>query len=165
MSIGFRFDEVMTGSYSITSKFFPSAEILSLPFGQRLMEFNITWGPDDIVDWINPKSPNFMKQKFYGTITLAGICKNCPCEGTLTLSYHKGELEYDMVFEDNGLKFGYVGKKTDIRPWNLQVTHTTCKGNIVLKNLFKGLEIAESVVHFRLSTLGDFLKSFRFVRT
>ena len=161
MSLGFRIDETMTGHHTFDSDF----KLIDPYFPRRklFMEYHITWGPDDILKWLNPLGDEFMTQPLKGYITVEGLCKNCPCEGTLTLAYHRGEICYDIRFEYNGRRFHYVGKKTNIRPWNLLISHTTCRGTTTLKTLFRDWEISRSTVNFKLSSLWDFVKSFRFV--
>lgn len=161
MSLGFRLDETMTGFHEFDPGF--GLQGRSYPSGKRFMEFVITWGPDDVVKWLNPFDPDFMTQPLKGHITIEGLCEKCPCEGTLTLAYHKGEICYDIRFEHDRMMYHYVGKKTNIRPWNLPISHTTCHGKTVLKTLFRDWDLSKSTVYFKFSTMWKFLTSFRFV--
>jgi hypothetical protein len=132
-----------------------------MKYEPQFMEFYITWGPRDIKKWLNPFGKDFMKQSLKGYITIEGLCRNLPCEGTLTLDYHKGEICYDISFVSYGQTYNYVGKKTNIRPWNLLVSHTTCYGTTFLKRSAGAAKLSHSTLFFNFSTLADFLKSFR----
>jgi len=153
MSLGFRMDEVMTGTHRFGDDAFSD---------NHFMEFRVTWGPDDLKHWLNPFGNGFMKQSLSGTITVGGLCENRPCEGQLCLEYHKGRIKYEFVFYVDGVEYLFVGEKAGIRPWNLHVSHTTCYG--VLTEYKSGRLVSESVTHFRFATLPAFLSSFRFVR-
>ena len=76
---GFRMDEVMSGEH----RFEPG-------FGEpdpRPMEFRITWGPDNLREYLNWRSDRFMTQALSGTVTISGLCEDAPCKGTLELRY------------------------------------------------------------------------------
>lgn len=161
MTIGFRFNEVMTGYHKFDRVYSMTGDNISTD--KQFMEFEIIWGPDDILKWLNPFGEEFMKQPLRGHITIEGLCEKCPCEGTLTLAYHRGEICYDINFFHNHRVYRYIGKKTNIRPWNLPFSHTICRGRTILKTYFRDWEVSESVVYFKLSTLWKFLKSFRVI--
>lgn len=154
MTLGFRMDEVMTGTHRFGD------DAIS---ANHFMEFRVTWGPDDVRSWINPFSRGFMKQPLSGVVTVGGLCENRPCEGELSLEYHKGRIRYEFFFIVDGVYYTFVGEKIGIRPWNLHDSHTTCYG--ALTETESGQLVSESVTHFRLATLPAFLKSFRFVRS
>lgn len=160
MSLGFRFDETMTGFHVFDPGYSVTGE--ELPAGKRFMEFKITWGPDNILKWLNPLGEGFMTQPLEGYMTIEGLCDRCPCKGTLTLAYHRGEICYDITFEHDDRLYRYIGKKTNIRPWNLPISHTTCRGTTTLKTIFRDWEVSESIVYFKFSTMWKFLTSFRF---
>jgi hypothetical protein len=157
--IGFRMEEVMTGRH----KFVGAKK-------ENFMEFRIRWGPDDIIEWINPLGENFLFQQLEGDILVDYLNKiPVPCKGTLFLNYPKGYLEYQIRFQINYKKYLYVGRKTNLRPWNLHKTHTTCYGKIYrIRGDIEGVHdrelISSSILYFRLHTLPAFLKSFKFVR-
>ena len=146
--------ETLTG----THKFLGNKE-------EKFIEFNITWGPDNIWEWLNPFSENFMTQKLEGTIFAEGIGGPVNCEGILSLKYHKGYIEYEIYFEHNCRKYIYKGRKKNLRPWNLHITHTTCYGEIwrVFGGEWKDL-LSQSIMHFKLEAISSFVRSFRFVR-
>ena len=154
--IGFKIREVMSGYHRFSGSWDDN-------FGTEpyFMEFDITWGPKNIKTWLNPSDKNFMKQPLDGYITIDGLCRNCPCDGTLTLAYHKGEICYEIGFILNGQLYTYVGKKTNIRPWNLPISHTTCNGTTILRTSWGDRVVSNSTLFFNFSTLPDFLKSFR----
>ena len=154
--LGFKIDETMIGDHKF--------EFGSFKERPNFMQFSITWGPKNILKWLNPFDDDFMTQPLKGTITIEGLCEEAPCEGTLALAYHEGRIRYDIYFSVNGTKFEYVGEKRDIRPWNLHRTHTTCYGNLYARTVFGTTLVSKSTTHFRLGTLPKFLKSFRFVR-
>ena len=137
MKVGFKMDEVMTGFHRFDEDFDLITDGKSLSKEELFMEFKITWGPNDILKWINPLSRDFMTQPLKGTITIQGLCEDCPCDGTLALSYHKGELCYNIRFIHNKRIYRYVGKKINIRPWNLPISHTTCYGTTKVRTMFK----------------------------
>jgi len=148
--LGFRIDETMTGFHEFKN----SNE-------KKFMEFVITWGPDNILKWLNPFGSGFLKQELEGHITIDGLCKEWPCYGELTLAYYKGEICYKIYFIYNGKEYCYIGKKKHIKLWNLLISHTTCYGN--LKQIQPFDNISKSIVYFNFSTMWEFLSSFRFV--
>jgi len=157
---GFRFDEVMTGWHIFEPGFGPDTE--KAVDVKRFMEFSVTWGPDNMMKWLNPFG-EFMTQPLHGVITIDGLCENVQCKGTLELAYHKGLIRYTIVFEHNGVRYKYVGEKVNIRPWNLHITHTTCFGTLTMRTFYGDVIVSKSITFFRLRTLPTFLKSFRIV--
>jgi len=142
--VGFKFDEVMSGTHKFESQ-----------NEEFEMEFRVRWGPTDIIKW----AENKFTCPLEGVITIGKMCKNVPCKGTISLHYWKGILKYDMWFTHCDVIYHYVGEKRNIRPWNLHKTHTTCYG--VLTRAWNREVISKSVTHFRLKTLPAFLASFR----
>jgi len=149
--IGFRMDEVMSGIHTFVGK------TADWPFS-----FRITWGPSDILNWLNPFGGSFLTQPLHGRITVGGLCEDVYCMGNLYLEYWKGQIRYEIFFRHRGHSYKYEGSKIDIRPWNLHRTHTTCYG--ILRNVTTGEEISRSVVYFKLNTMLKFLSSFRLRR-
>ncbi len=150
--LGFRMDEVMSG----THRFEPGAG----PPGEHPIEFRVTWGPDHITTWVNPRQEEFLRQPLEGRITVGGLCSNVPCRGTLALDYFRGNrIVYTFDFAVDGLEYRFVGEKVNIKPWNLPVSHTTCYGVLTEKETSK--LVSKSVTHFRLNTALDFVLSFR----
>jgi hypothetical protein len=152
MRFGFRMDEVMSG----THVFEPGCG----PAGRLPMSFTVTWGPDDVLRWVDPRSGDFLTQTLEGTVTVGGLCEDAPCKGRLELRYFDEHmLRYTFEFEVGGVRYRYLGEKVNIQAWNLPVSHTTCYG--VLTEAETGRLISRSVTHFRLSAIPAFLGSLR----
>lgn len=150
--VGFRMDEVMSGEHV----FEPGCG----PQGRHPMSFAVTWGPDDLRTWGDPRSGEFLTQDLEGTVTVGGLCGETPCRGRLELRYFdEHALRYTFEFDAAGRRYRYVGEKVNIRPWNLPVSHTTCYG--VLTEAHSGRLISRSVTHFRFRTIPAFLASLR----
>ena len=150
--IGFRMDEVMSG----VQEFEPGCG----PPGQRAMEFRLTWGPDSLLDWVQPSSGKFLWQEAKGEISVDGLCLKVPCRGSLSLRYFdEHRLVYSLDFEASGKRYRYVGEKVNIWPWNLLTSHTTCFGRIIEPD--SGKLVSTGVAHFRFNTVPDFAASFR----
>jgi len=160
--LGFRFDETMSGWHILGSNLNLSDD--GLDNFKQPMEFKVTWGPDNIFEWLNPFSGKFMKQPLFGNITIEGLGRDIPCKGDLELAYHKGMIRYTIFFTHNGTEYIYIGKKRGIKPWNLHKTHTTCYGELTARTVCGSFVVSQSITYFRLKTLPSFLKSFRFVR-
>lgn len=155
--IGFKMDEVMTGTHYFQDR--KTGLIKSdLPFS-----FEITWGPDSVLRWLNPFGKSFLSQPLYGHMFVGEMCDRVYCMGTLYLEYWKGQIRYEIFFRHGGHNYKYEGIKKKIRPWNLHRTHTTCYGKI--RDLSTGSIVSSSVVHFRLNTMPKFLTSFRLKKT
>ncbi|MBI5486518.1 MAG: hypothetical protein HY905_04225 [Deltaproteobacteria bacterium] len=149
---GFRMDEVMSGTHVF--------ETGAGPQGRHEFSFTVTWGPDDLVRWLDPRSGSFLTQDLDGTVTIGGLCEAAPCKGRLELRYFDEHvLRYRFEFEVRGVHYRYVGEKVNIQPWNLPVSHTTCFG--VVTEADTGRLISRSVTHFRLRTVPAFLRSLR----
>jgi hypothetical protein len=150
--LGFKIDEIMSG----THQFVPGCG----PAGRWPLEFAVTWGPHHVTTWLDPRSDHFGLHDLQGTVTVGGLCKDAPCQGTLELSYlsdHK--ITYAFDFDVDGTSYHYVGEKVNIQLWNLPVAHTTCYGT--LTEQVSGRLISRSVTHFRMRTLPGFVLSFR----
>ncbi len=154
MQIGFAIDETMSGSHVFEPGF--GSE------GEHPFEFQVTWGPDDILQWGNPNSGTFLSQPLVGKLTAGGLCRDCHCQGTLTLDYFRShKIIYDFQFSVDGKPYHFIGEKVNIKPWNLAVSHTTCFGTIT--EMDHGKLVSRSVTHFRFRTTPGFLRSLRFV--
>ncbi len=150
---GFATDEVMTGYHRFEPGLGPEGE---LPF-----ELRVTWGPPNVLRWIDPADDEFMRHHLTGTVTVGGWGEHIPCEGTLELLYFtKHLIRYTFTFEYRGARYRYVGEKVNIKMWNLPVSHTTCFGRTT--EVESGKLISTSVTHFRMRTLPAFVLSFRF---
>lgn len=144
-------DEIMTGTHCFTPGFGPE--------GYYSMEFKISWGPEKFFEWANPKGEKFLTQPLEGLITIDGVCKSHPCKGTLELKYFEGNyLQYSIDFAVGGKPFKYIGRKVNIKPWNLPVSHTTCYGKLFDCN---DNLISRSITYFRFRTIPKFLVSLR----
>ncbi len=150
--LGFRIDETMSGVH----EFEPDCG----PPGIHPMEFKVTWGARDLVEWLNPNGDAFMAVELDGTVTIDGLCENTPCSGSLELKYFdEHKIRYNFTFEVDAVEYRYVGEKVNIRPWNLPVSHTTCFGT--LTEVDSGKLVSKSVTHFRMRTVPEFATSLR----
>jgi len=151
--LGFATDEVMTGYH----RFEPGLG----PTGELPIELRLTWGPPNLIEWLDPADDAFMQHQLEGTVTLGGWAEDIPCCGTLELLYFtKHLIRYTFTFDHGGASYRFVGEKVNVKLWNLPVSHTTCFGRIT--DLVTGKLVSTSVTHFRLRTLPAFLGSFRF---
>lgn len=149
--IGFKIDELMTGTHRFTDK----------PGTERPMLFSLTWGSDSLLKFLNPFSRNFLLSQATGFITVDGLVDKAECSGTLHLRYFSGrKIVYELFFQDEkGVNYRYVGEKLNLWPWNLYRTHFTCYGTIT--DLSNGKVISESVVYFPYREIFPFACSFR----
>lgn len=151
--IGFKFDEVMTGEH-----IFCGGQNDGL---KGFMEFRVRWG-GHLSEMLGVLTGSAVLS-LHGRMWVDGIANNEKCRGTLELAYREGRITYTIHFY--GLVYGhgwqpltFTGSKTGIRPWNLHRTHTTCHGQIWMRD---GTVVSESTTHFRLRTMPAFLASFR----
>ena len=152
---GFRMTEVMTGQHEFAHG--------QGPEGERFMEFVVDWGTRDLKAWLDPSNACFMFNELSGVVTIEGLCDNSPCSGSLELLYFtEASIRYTFYFQTYDMLYKYVGQKTNIKPWNLPWSHTTCQG--ILTRLDTGKVVSTSVTHFRLRTIPAFLRSFRFLK-
>jgi len=150
--MGFQMREIMSGTHRFENGAGPN--------GEFPLSFDVVWGTDNIVDWINPKGERFLVNELKGFVSVGGLCEKAEVTGTLELRYFKDfKIRYTFEFDANGKGYVYVGEKVNIKPWNLPVSHTTCFGTIVEKDTNR--LISRSVVFFRYSTIPQFLLSFR----
>ena len=152
--IGFKLDEIMTGSHQFTDgRVNPEKEVPLL--------FHITWGNSSLPRFLNPFSRQFFFNEANGFITVTGLVNKAPCTGTLHLLYFtERKIRYELKFNDpSGKTYLYVGEKRNIWPWNLYRTHVTCYGTIT--DLATNQIISESVVFFPYREILAFLLSFR----
>ncbi|MBI9075046.1 MAG: hypothetical protein JEZ02_06505 [Desulfatibacillum sp.] len=150
--VGFVMDEIMSGDHAFEPGMGPE--------GRRPFEFRVTWGPKNLIKWINPLGKGFMTQPLDGTVTVGGMCTRVPCAGTLELAYFtEGKIRYTFEFVYGGKTYHFVGEKVHIRPWNLPVSHTTCFGTLTEKD--SGKLVSRSLTHFRFRTTPAFIASLR----
>ncbi len=151
--LGFRMDEVMTGSHHFVAG--------AGPDGEHPMGYRITWGTRHLLDYLNPFGSGFMSNFLQGTISVGGLVEDAPCSGTLDLRYfQEAMIRYTIDFKGtDDHPYRYVGEKVDLRPWNLHKTHTTCYGTIT--DLVSGQDISKSIVYFKLDTIPAFMASIR----
>lgn len=150
--LGFEMKEVMSGTHRFEKGCGPEGEF---PF-----EFNVVWGTDNLIEWINPKSDRFLINNLKGFVTIGGLCEMAEVRGRLELRYFtEYKIRYIFEFSANGKTYVFTGEKVNIKPWNLPVSHTTCFGTVVEKDTNK--LISRSVVFFKYSTIPAFLLSFR----
>ena len=142
--MGFKAQETMRGHHEFHDGGGPPGQ---LPF-----EFRCSWGPDRLRDWLNPASDHFMWQELQGEIRAEGLCDWTPMQGTLHLQYAgKRRIRYDFDFEVDGTGYRYVGDKSNLRLWNLAVTHTTCYGTVTERATDR--LVSSGVVLFKLRDL------------
>jgi len=150
--LGFAIDETMSGHH----EFEPG---LGEP-GEHPLEFRVTWGTKDVLDWVNRRGKRLPTQSLDGTISVGGLCENAPCHGSLELMYFdKKKIRYTLSFWVEGTRYRFVGEKVNIRPWNLPVSHTTCYGTLTEADT--GRLVSRSVTHFRMKTVPAFAGSLR----
>ena len=152
--INFTFDEKMTGWHRLLDGRRGS--------DQAFMEFHVRWGgPIKALLGVLTGSAVLPLRGF---MIADGItAPRSQCHGTLELAYREGRITYTIHFHGyvNGhgrQPLTFTGSKTNIRPWNLHKTHTTCRGKIRMRD---GTVVSESTTYFRLRTMPAFLASFR----
>jgi short-subunit dehydrogenase len=153
--VGFQMEELMQGEHEFEEGFGPK--------GKQAMHFKVVWGTDQLLEWLNPFSEEFMLNNLDGTVTIGGLCEDAPCQGTLALQYFTAQkIRYTFDFEVEGEAYQFIGEKRNIYPWNLPYSHTCCFGELRLKE--SNELVSTSITHFKLDTLPAFLKSFQLVR-
>jgi hypothetical protein len=147
---GFKIDEIMAGSHR------PIGRDEDLP-----MHFNITWGHKNLIEYLNPFSPEFLRAEAAGVITIDGLVKKTECTGSLKLLYFtERKIRYELYFADEqGRTYRYLGEKINILPWNLHKSHFTCYGTITERET--GTVISSCVVRFPFRELMTFIRSIR----
>jgi len=152
-SVGFRMEEVMSGEHEFTNS----------DKGKLPMEFKVIWGAENMMDWSNPFSPNFMSNTLHGTVTVGGLCEEAPCYGQLDLRYFSEQkIIYTFKFEVDGQAYEFIGEKRNIYPWNLPYSHTCCFGE--LRKEGEEEVISNSITHFHWDTVPAFIGSFEWVK-
>ena len=150
--MGFRIRETMSGRHEFAPDMGPP--------GRHPFAFHLRWGPDRLTDWLNPLGEQFLWQEVHGEVEVSGLCERTPCSGTLSLDYFRGRrIRYAFDFEVDGVAYRFSGEKSNLRPWNLAVTHTTCFGTLV--ELGSGKLVSTSVTEFKLRDLPRFVCSLR----
>ena len=152
--VGFKLDEIMTGSHAFTDSRMDKEK-------EAPLLFHITWGNPSLFRFFNPFSSRFLFNEARGFITVGGLVNKAPCAGTLRLLYFtERKIRYELKFNDAaGKNYLYVGEKRNIWPWNLYRTHVTCYGTIT--DLETNQIISESVIYFPYRQTPAFLLSFR----
>ena len=154
-NLGFSMDELMQGEHEFKEGFGPA--------GKKKMHFKVNWGTHQLLEWLNPFSEDFMVNDLEGTVTIDGLCEDEPCIGKLELKYFtEQKIRYTFDFEVDEVEYQFIGEKRNIYPWNLPYSHTTCFGELRIKE--SGELVSESITHFRLDTIPDFIKSFQLVK-
>ena len=140
--MGFRASEVMTGWHEFTDG--------AGPPGRHPFAFRVRWGPDSLREWLDPRSATFLWQELAGEVRVGGLCDWTPCEGTLHLQYvPQRRIRYDFDFDVDGCTYRYVGEKTNLRWWNLAVTHTTCYGVVTERGTDRLVSTGTSLFRLR----------------
>ncbi|MCK9596160.1 hypothetical protein M0R19_03180 [Candidatus Pacearchaeota archaeon] len=128
------------------------------------IKLNLTWN-SDLLSFINPIHIGFLRAYVDGTIQIDD--EEFTLFGTLTLKYFEdNSIEYHLFIENFIKKSStkdsecltFIGKKINIKPWNLLFSHTTCFGTLLQNNEL----IADCYLFFNLKDLFPFLKSFKF---
>ncbi len=152
--MGFRIRETMSGHHEFA--------LGQGPAGRHPFAFHIQWGPDRLLDWLNPLGEQFLWQEVQGEVEIGGLCERTPCTGTLSMEYFKLQrIRYTLDFELNSVSYRFIGEKSNIRPWNLATSHTTCFGTLV--ELGSGKLVSTSVTEFRMRDIPRFVASLRWV--
>lgn len=146
--MGFRAREVMRGHHEFVDGMGPGGRF---PF-----VFRATWGPDRLRDWVDPRKPTFLWQELEGSVLAGGLCDWTPCKGTLHLQYWPDRrIRYRFEFDVDGTTYSYLGDKTNLRLWNLVVSHTTC--NHVVTERASGRLVSTGTTLFHLRDLPGLL--------
>ncbi len=150
---GFRIDEVMAGEHAFEPQF-------KKP-GKRPFYFKATWGPKEMLQFLNPMGNDFFINDLKGVVYVDGLTDGeIEINGRLELKYHDGQkIRYLFDFEHDNVEYSFVGEKVNILPWNLHLSHTTCFGE--LRNKTTGELVSKSITHFHWDTLPEFVGSFR----
>jgi len=149
---GFNMEELMIGDHEFTEG--------NGPEGKHPFFFKVIWGPKNLAKWANPFNKKFFTSGIEGEITIGGMAEKVPCKGTFELKYFdEQKIRYTLHFTIEGVDYEYIGEKRNIYPWNLPYSHTTCFGKVT--EVETGRVISESVTHFRLEDIPEFMKSFR----
>lgn len=155
--LGFVAEETMKGTHRFLRDF-PEGNVRAgevLPFF-----FKVRWGHPHLVRFFNPVGGDFMTARLEGHVAAAGLTGEAPLHGTLELRYvQDSSLRYRFEFEAHDRRFFFEGEKRNIRPWNLHITHTLCRGTLV--DLKDGQPLSDVEVRFDLHHLPRFLASFR----
>ena len=150
--LGFNIDETMSGYHEFEPGFGPP--------GEHPLEFRVTWGTRDFLDWVNRRGKRLPTQDLHGVISVGGLCENEPCHGTLELMYFdKKKIRYTLNFWVEGTRYRFIGEKVNIRPWNLPVSHTTCYGTLTEAD--SNRLVSRSVTYFHMKTVPQFAGSLR----
>lgn len=139
---GFRARERMRGHHEFHDGYGPP--------GRHPFVFRASWGPDRLRDWLDPRKPSFLWQTLDGEVLAGGLCDWTPFTGTLHLQYlPQRRIRYDFEFDVNGKVYRYIGDKTNLRLWNLAVTHTTCHGVVTEQATGKLVSTGVTLFHLR----------------
>jgi hypothetical protein len=147
----FAITETMSGRHT------PVASGRDQPFA-----FEVTWGPERVRDWADPRSDRFLWNPLRGRVQAGGLFPWSPCAGSLSLDYARGRIVYTFDAETDTGTVRFHGEKVNIRPWNLAFSHTTCFGT--LTELESQRLLSRVVVRFRLRDLPRFAGSLRWGR-
>ncbi len=150
--LGFSMDELMIGEHEFVENFGPAGKF---PF-----QFKVNWGVDSLAKWSNPFDESFLINNLEGTISIGGLGEEIPCKGKLELKYFEDQkIKYSFNFTVDGKEYEYLGEKSQIYPWNLPYSHTTCFG--VVKEKATNQVISNSITHFQLEDLPEFIRSLK----
>jgi len=148
---GFHVHEILDGLHEFVAREGPPGEF---PFS-----FELDWGPERLVDFMNPLARDaFLIAKSRGVIRVGELVQEAPCTGTLEFRcFSEAKIRYRLYFSVEETSYEYIGEKIGLRPWNLHRTHTPCYG--IIYNLETGKEISRSRSSLRISALPSFLMS------
>lgn len=154
-ALGFEMEELMQGEHEFV--------VGHGPKGKQEMYFKVTWGTQQLLEWLNPFNEEFMVNDLEGVVFIDGLCEEVAVQGTLALKYFtEQKIRYEFEFEVEGEGYIFVGEKRNIYPWNLPYSHTCCFGELRLKATNE--IVSTSITHFRLDTLPEFMRSFKLVK-
>lgn len=153
MSFGFTIRETLVGT----------CQVQGVSAGREIpLTLELEWGPRDIWKWLSPVSNVRGLSACSGRAVIEGVAGPVPVEGTLDLRYLKDRtIVYDMKMDVGGKNYKFMGKKSNIWPWNLPWSHTTCY--VSMTDQVTEEPYATGTVRFRLQELPAFLRSVRLV--
>lgn len=129
------------------------------------LHFELDWGTSHLQKVLDERNPSYLKFVATGTITAEGLFDKADVVGSLHLDYPNNRIIYILGIGSGNIygKQDYVlfGEKTNIKWYNLPVSHTTCP--IVIIGPTDEL-VSIGCVFFKLKNAIPFLTSFRLVR-
>lgn len=150
-NIGFNIRETMSGTHEFTDQ--------ADKDGTYPIRFTVEWGPNSLIEWMDPFSDQFLCHPMSGRVTVGNLCHSSPLDGYMKLRYcSEGKIHYAFHFEAGDKKLRFKGEKCNLRPWNLHRTHTTLHGKIY--EVDTETLISKSILYFYWIRLPSMIRSF-----